>query len=168
MRTFSIKRGSAVLPACMLALLLCGCSQTEESLSRKHMDRGMACLKKNQLRMAILEFKVASQNTPKKTEPLYQLGLACLAFRDGQCAMEAFDKVLRLDRNHEGALAQLGRLQAAASQPVILRSAEELLGRLLQQHPANKSVRYLLAAVQIKLDKKELALAGYDAALALS
>jgi len=163
-----MKLSTKHLIVCLVTVLISSCAQSRETLGKRHLERGLADVKANKLRAAIIEFKIASQNLPAEPEPLYQLGMACLAARDGKCAMDAFDKTLRLNQDHEGALIQMGRMDATANQPVILATAADLLGRLLQKHPANKSVRYALATVEVKLGRPEEALANFDSALELS
>lgn len=157
-----------ILAVTAAALCFSGCTLTPESRVAKHMAAGKKALQAKAFRRAIIEFKVAAQNTSTDPEPLYQLGLACLDYKDGRCAFETFEKILRQQENHEGALVQMARLESAANQPEVLASAVELLGRLLKTHPANKSARYILAGVEIKLGRTEDALRTFGAALEVS
>jgi len=64
---------------------------------------------KGDYRRAMLEYKIASQNTPRDPEPIYRLGLAALEAKDGKAAVGAFEKVLKLNENHEGGKAVFER-----------------------------------------------------------
>ena len=158
---------------CALAGLLAitvgsgACSRSPEARFRQHMERGKAAMTAKEYRKAVIEFKVASQNAPKDPEALYQLGMACLSSRDGRCAIDAFERTLRLSADHEGALYQMGRIQAEANQPEILATAAESLDRVIAAHPANEAARYARAMVDVKLGKKEEAISAYQTALAM-
>ncbi len=158
------------LPAAFTALLvllslLSACSKTPAAVAKQHMERGEASLAKADARRAVLEFKIASQNTPADPEPQYRLGIAFLQVKDGRAAVKAFEKVLQLNPNHPGALFSYARMKAEANQPEILHDAEDMLQKVLAGRPGDAPALYALAMVETKLKKPDDAVRYFQDAL---
>lgn len=147
-------------------IIVSGCKATPEG-AQKHMERGAAAAAKKNYKVALIEYKVASQNAPTDPEAIYQIGLVDLQLHDGRGAVDAFEKTLRLKSDHRGATYSYARMKAEAAQPEILEDAAGMLEKILKLQPADTPSLYALAMVEARLSQGEKALNHYQQALDL-
>ena len=150
------------------AMFLAGCAATSESRARQRIEKGDDYFRQRRFVKAIVEYKVASQNTPDDPEPLFKLAMSYLNNKDWRNGVRNLEKVLKLDPDHVGALFTLSSLALDANNPASLENASSMLSRITSKNPGVFAAWYELAAVQLKQDKREEALRTFDRALSLS
>lgn len=157
---------AAVLLA--LAIALTSCASSPEAKSARFIASGKKLMEKKDAQRAILEFRNATQATPKNPEAYYQLGLAYLAAGDLRNGVGNLRKALELNPKHAAAQLRLAELMTNTSNQEMLRDAQLRLLTLLQSSPANTDALHALALTELKLGNPEDAAQHLEQAMALA
>jgi tetratricopeptide (TPR) repeat protein len=152
---------------CLLsvALAVSGCALSPEAKSAKHIEAGKKLLEKKDATRAILEFRNASQATPRNPEAHYQLGLGYLAAGDLARGLASLRKALELNPKHAGAQLRLASLMAGANDAAWVKEAQQRLQALLQESPENTEALHALAVTELKLGEPKNAMQHLEQAL---
>ena len=158
-------RATGAIHVLVVALVFSGCAWSPEAKSAKHIEAGKKLLLKNDVARAILEFRTATQATPKEAEAYYQLSLAYLAAHDLPRGASNLRKTLELNPKHAGAQLRLAELMAGTSDPGMLMDARRRLQALLQETPENAETLHALALTELKLGETESAMQHLERAM---
>ncbi|MDE3199182.1 MAG: tetratricopeptide repeat protein [Acidobacteriota bacterium] len=151
----------------VLALgLLAGCSGTPQEREVSHMKKGKQYFDAKEYRKAAIEYKVASQNMPKDTEPLYRLGLVYLAGGAVKLAVETFEQVLTIDPKHQASQYQLALLKVGASKLDLVEEGKDVVIGWIANHPGDADAIASLGLAEAKLGNRQEALKHLEAAAA--
>src|ERR1019366_5054965 len=158
-------RGTGMVHLLLVVLVFSGCALSPEAKSAKHIEAGKKLLLKNDAARAILEFRDASQATPKNPEAHYQLSLGYLAAGDLARGVASLRKTLELNPRHAAAQLRLARLMAGADDPGVLKDAQQRLQALLQEAPENTDALHALALTELKLGERTNAIQHLELAM---
>src|ERR1039458_8353398 len=150
----------------LVVLAFAGCTRSPEAKSAAYIEAGKKLLEKNDPARAILQFKNAAQATPKNAEAYYQLGKALLAVGDLRGGVAGLRKALELNPKHTAAQLRLADLMTNASDPEVLKDAQQRLQALLQDAPENADALHSLALTELKLGEAEAAVQHLGRAMA--
>ena len=140
----------AVILASFFILQLLGACSSPETKKKASFDKGMAYVKKDDLKSAILEFRNAVQIDGMYADARYQLGLALLKSGELTKAVNQLDRAASLDPNNLDAVLKSAELLFAA------RDIDTSLKRtndLLKKDP--KNIDALILKANIMLAKKD-------------
>ena len=155
-----------MMVALLLAILgFAGCSRSPEAKSAAYMEAGKKLLQKDPAR-AILEFRNATQATPKSAEAYYQLALAYLGTADLRNGVASLRKALELNPKHAGARFRLADLMTNANDPEVVKDAQQRLQALLQDAPEDPDALHSLALTELKLGEADAAVSHLARAMA--
>jgi tetratricopeptide (TPR) repeat protein len=166
MRTNTWLRRGPVTAALLLVLISAGCTRSPEAKSAAYIEAGKKLLEKKDPGRAILQFRNATQVTPKNAEAHYQLALAYLAAGDLRNSVAGLRKALNLDPKHAAARFRLADLMTNASDPDVLKDAQQRLQALLQDTPENADALHSLALTELKLGETDAAIQHLGRAMA--
>ena len=138
---------------CASLLLSTGCVRSPEARRDRFVERGKAYLAQEDYARAILEFKNASQVSPKSAEPVYQLGVAAAGAGDVQSAVYAFRRAVVLDPRHAGAQLRLAQLMASTGNQTLLKDAENRLNALMARSRPTPELLNSMAVTKLGLGK---------------
>ena len=137
----------------MLAMfLVSACSISKEANSARHVRRGMQFATQGDYGRALLEFRTASELTPKDPEIYYQVGLVQLKNGNPVPAVEAFRKTLALNPKHAGAQVQLAQLMVATNEKALWTEAEKKAESAIAESPAAEAFN-VLALSELRLGR---------------
>ena len=160
-------RGGPMTVALLLVVLMsAGCTRSPEAKSAAYIEAGKKLLEKKDPARAILQFRNATQATPKNAEAHYQLALAQLAAGDLRSGVASLRKALDLDPKHAGARFRLADLMTNANDPEVLKDAQQRLQALLQDTPENADALHSLALTELKLGETDSAVQHLGRAMA--
>jgi tetratricopeptide (TPR) repeat protein len=154
-----------------MALLLSGCVRSPEARSATYLEAGKKLLAKNDPNRAILQFRNAVQTTPKNAEAYYQLSIADLTNGDLPNGVASLRKALELNPKHRPAQLRMAQLMAMASDPALVKEAQERLQKMLQEGPDEGDAAdalHALAFAELKLDETEDAIRNLGRAMVLA
>ena len=173
----SLRREGSIALLLLAALTSSACVRSPEAKSAASMQAGKKLLEQKDAARAILQFRSAVQATPRNPEVHYQLALAYLAAGDLQNCVASLRRALELNPQHAGARLQLADLMSNASDPDVLKDAQQRLQTLLQDSPQNADALHALALTELKLGdskgaeqhlEKAIAAAPQELVLAIS
>ena len=168
----NIRSGSR--PTCValsflaMTLLLSGCARSPEARSAGYLEAGKKLLAKNDPNRAILQFRNAVQATPQNPEAYYQLSLADFTVGDLQNGVASLRKALELNPKHRPAQLRMAQLMAMASDPALVKEAQERLQKLIHETPNDADALHALAFAELKLDEPEAAIQNLGRAMVLA
>ena len=151
-----------------MALLLSGCVRSPEARSATYLEAGKKLLARNDPNRAILQFRNAVQATPQNPEAYYQLSLADFTVGDLQNGVASLRKALELNPKHRPAQLRMAQLMAMASDPALVKEAQERLQKLLQETPNDADALHALAFAELKLNEPEAAIQTLGRAMVLA
>lgn len=166
--TLSLCRGRMMVALLLGVLAFVGCMRSPEAKSAAYIEAGKKLLEKKDPARAILQFRNAAQATPKSAEAYYQLGLAYLAAADLRNGVVSLRRALELNPKHAGARFRLADLMTNASDPEMLKDAQQRLEALLQDTPENADALHSLALTELKLGEAEAAVQHLGRAMAMA
>ena len=139
------------------ALLVCGlsvaCNTSPQAKEAAYLRKGAALLQKKDYARALLEFKNAARAMPKDAEPLYQSGMAYLAWGNFPNAIAYFRMATDLNPQHQQAQLKLAELMSTSGDKDVLRQAATRLESVLSAAPENSEANDALALTEWKLGK---------------
>src|ERR1017187_9917857 len=150
----------------LVVLAFAGCTRSPEAKSAAYIEAGKKLLEKNDPARAILQFKNAAQATPKNAEAYYQLGKAFLAVGDLRGGVAGPRESVELNPKQTAAQLRLADLMTNASDPEVLKDAQQRLQALLQDAPENADALHSLALTELKLGEAEAAVQHLGRAMA--
>lgn len=153
---------------CFAGFLLSGCVQSPEAKSAKYIEAGKKLLKNNDPSRAILQFRNAAQATPKNAEAFYQLSLAYFTAGNLGMGVASLRKALDLNPRHPAARLRMAQLMSMASDPDLVKGAEQRLDKLLEESPDDADALHALAFTELKLGDPETAIQHLGRAMALA
>ena len=132
-----------------------GCEGDPQAKTARHMQNGLAYVAESKYKEAIIEFRNASQLTPRDAQVHYQLGLVHLKVglehiqsgnqkggaSDLQQALRAFNTSVKLDANNLNAQLKLGELYLLGKNYTETQTKAEAV---LQHAPDNVEAHVLL------------------------
>ena len=145
------------------ALFLAGCTKSPQ----EHMRLAREYMAKKELRKAVVEYKIASQNLPNDAEPLYQLALIYREAGAGALAIETLQRAIKINPRHEGAQRELAIVQVGSDHAEAVEEAAQVLRRLVESHPKDAEAIGILALAEAKLKHPAEARQRLDMALKL-
>jgi tetratricopeptide (TPR) repeat protein len=151
-----------------IALLLSGCVRSPEAKSATYLEAGKKLLARNDPNRAILQFRNAVRATPQNAEAYYQLSLADFTAGDLPNGVASLRKALELNPKHRAAQLRMAQLMAMASDPVLVKDAQERLQKLLRDAPDDADALHALAFADLKLDEPEAAIQNLGRAMVLA
>ena len=134
-----------------LALCCAGCRQAPEARSAKFLEAGKKLMEKNDPAHALLEFRNAAKETPRKAEPYYHVGVAYLQLGDVRNGVSALRQALQIEPRHLQAQVRLAQLMVVANEPGYLKEARQRLIDLLQDSPDDREALHVLALTELRL-----------------
>jgi len=147
----SLRRNGLIPPLLLVALASSACVRSPETKSAASIEAGKKLLEQKDAARAILQFRNATQATPRNPEAHYQLALAYLAAGDLQNGVASLRRALELNPQHGGAQFRLADLMSNASDPDVLQEAQKRLQALLHDSPQNAGALHALALTELKL-----------------
>jgi len=162
---FSRYRGRMATALLLVVLASSGCMRSPEAKSARFIEQGKKLLEKKDPARAILQFRNATQATPRNADAYYQLGQAYLAGGDLRSGVANIRKALDLNPKHQEAQLRLADLMASTNDPEVLKDAGQRLHTLLQDAPGNASVLHALALTELKLGETEDAVQHLERAI---
>jgi tetratricopeptide (TPR) repeat protein len=153
--------------ACFLLVMfaLSSCVSSPEAKSARFIEAGKKMLQNKDAPRAILQFRNATQATPKNAEAFYQLGLAYLAAGDLRNGVGNLRKAVDVDPKHTGAQLRLAQLMSDANNPDIVKDAQQRLEKLWQEGAETPDVLHALALTELKLGDTAEAMRHLDMAI---
>ena len=168
MRTENVWLRLATLLVVWLALSFTGCMQSPQVKSAKAVEAGKKLLQKNDPSRAILQFRNAIQATPKNAEAFYQLSLGYWAVGDVRMAIGSLRKALELNPKHVEAQLRMAQIMSIASDPALVKDAQQRLAKMLEEAPDNADTLHALSFTELKLGEPENAIEHLGRAMALA
>ena len=168
MRTENVWHRLATLLVVWLALSFTGCMQSPQVKSAKAVEAGKKLLQKNDPSRAILQFRNAIQATPKNAEAFYQLSLGYWAVGDVRMAIGSLRKALELNPKHVEAQLRIAQIMSIASDPALVKDAQQRLAKMLEEAPDNADTLHALSFTELKLGEPENAIEHLGRAMALA
>ena len=153
--TLSLCRDRMMVALLLGVLAFAGCMRSPEAKSAAYIEAGKKLLEKKDPARAILEFRNATQATPKNAEAYYQLALAYLAAGDLRNGVDCLRKTLGLNPKHAAAQLRLAQFGASTSDPKWLKDAQQRLQALLQDTPDDPDALHALALAELKLGEPD-------------
>jgi len=130
-----------------------------ESRLRQLLNEGFRALNRGKLDAAAKACKEALEEDPGLAQAHFLVGLVALEGEERRIAHEAFKSVVKLDRDHAAAWAQLARLNAGEGRIVL---AEKALREVRRIKPADPAVLDLTGTVLNQLGEYEAAKAFFE------
>lgn len=164
--TVSLCRDLMMVAMLLVVLVSAGCMRSPEAKSTAYIEAGKKLLEKKDPARAILQFRNAAQAAPKNAEAYYQLSKALLAVGDLRGGVAGLRKALELNPKHTAAQLRLADLMTNASDPEVLKDAQQRLQALLQDAPQNADALHSLALTELKLGETDAAVQHLGRAMA--
>ena len=143
--------------------------QSPQVKSARAVEAGKKLLQNNDPSRAILQFRNAIQATPKNAEAFYQLSLGYWAVGDVRMAIGSLRKARwRLNPKHAEAQLRMARFMSVASDPALVRDAQQRLSKMLEEAPDNADTLHALAFTELKLGEPENAIEHLGRAMMLA
>jgi tetratricopeptide (TPR) repeat protein len=161
-----VQAGTLVLIC--LSAVWSGCNRSPEARRDKHVAQGKEFLHKKDYSRAILEFKNALQAMPKDADVYYQLSLGYWAVDDVRMAIGSLRKALELNPKHVEAQLRMAQIMSMASDPALVKDAEQRLAKMLEEAPDNADTLHALAFTELKLGEPENAIEHLGRAMVLA
>jgi tetratricopeptide (TPR) repeat protein len=115
------------------------------------MAQGKEFLQKKDYSRAILDFKNAAQAMPKDADVYYQLSLAYWGAGDVKMGIISVRKALELSPKHVQAQLWMAKIMSMASDPAIVKDAQQRLEQMLTETPDNVNALQMLAFTELRL-----------------
>jgi tetratricopeptide (TPR) repeat protein len=166
--TARLCRDRMIATLLLVVLAFAGCMRSPEAKSAAYIEAGKRLLEKKDPARAILQFRNATQTTPKNAEAYYHLGKAFLAAGDLRGGVVNLHKALELNPKHAAARLWLAQLMTGADDPRVLKDAQQRLEALLRDAPENADAMHALALTELKLGEPEDAVQHLERAMAVA
>lgn len=151
-----------------VGVMFSACVRSPEAKSAAYIESGKKQLAKNDAKRAILEFRNAVKATPNNAEAYYQLSLGYFASGDLTSGIVSLRKTLQLNPKHRPAQLRMAQLMAMASDPALVREAQDRLKKMVDGGSADPDTLHALAFAQLKLDEPQEAVENLGRAMALA
>jgi tetratricopeptide (TPR) repeat protein len=110
---------------CALLMFAAGCRSDAGAREARHLAVGQRCMEKKDFARAVLEFRNATQLSPRSDKAHYHLGLALLAVGDMRTAVQHLMTSTSINPQNAQAQAKLAELMATSRNPEVLAEARK-------------------------------------------
>jgi tetratricopeptide (TPR) repeat protein len=163
-RTFNSGALAPAMVAMLSLLALSGCGGAQSRYARS-MERGAQFLQAGDFDKARVEFRNATQISPKSAEARYQVGVVAQRRADFREALVSYKTAIDLQPDYPDAQAAMARIYLLAGSP---DRALEIIAPAIAKHPDNVALLVARGASYVQLKKPQEAHADAERAVKLA